>query len=89
MIVTVEISLYPLQSEYKEVIIAFIKRLREYDDITCRSTEMSTLIKGEWSMVMSLLQRELGEVFNHLANSATIIKIIPKDLPIEGGYVSW
>jgi uncharacterized protein YqgV (UPF0045/DUF77 family) len=89
MIVTVEISLYPLQEDYKDVIIAFIKRLREHDEITCRTTEMSTLVKGEWSSVMSILEQELGDVYPLLTNSATILKIIPKDLPIENGYVNW
>lgn len=89
MIVTVEISLYPLQEDYKNAIITFLNKMRGHKDIVCRTTEMSTLIKGEWSEVMSILEKELGVVFNAVGNSSTVLKIIPKDLPFEEGYVKW
>lgn len=88
MIATVEISLYPLQNEYKTVIIDFILSLQNKSEIDVYVTEMSTYIKGEWSMIMAILSEELAVVYKKVPNSSTVIKIIPQDLPVEAGYKS-
>lgn len=86
MIVTIEISLYPLQPDYREVILGFIRSVRQVQDIETHTTEMSTLVKGEWSTVMEMLTSKLGAVFAELPACSTVIKVVPQDLDIAAGY---
>lgn len=89
MKVTVEISLYPLVEDYTSVIIEFIKRLKGNSRIEVNSTAMSTYISGDYDVVMETLTRELKEVYQHIPDSSTIMKIIPKDLNVEDGFLTF
>ena len=50
--ITVEISLYPLDADYKPVIRAFIHQLRKHDGIETITNQMSTQVRGEFDAVM-------------------------------------
>ncbi len=52
MKITVEISMYPLDSDYKPAIRAFIHELRGYGDIETVTNQMSTQVRGEFDDVM-------------------------------------
>ncbi len=52
MIITVEISLYPLDADYKPAIRAFIHELRTHDGIETVTNQMSTQVRGEFDAVM-------------------------------------
>jgi len=52
MIITVEISLYPLDADYKPAIRAFIHDLRTHDGIQTVTNQMSTQVCGEFDAVM-------------------------------------
>ena len=52
MMITVEMSLYPLNADYKPVIRAFIHELRTYDGIETVTNQMSTQVSGEFDDVM-------------------------------------
>jgi len=52
MMITVEISLYPLDIDYKPVIRAFIHQLRKHDGIETVTNQMSTQVRGEFDEVM-------------------------------------
>ncbi|MEM9547921.1 MAG: YkoF family thiamine/hydroxymethylpyrimidine-binding protein [Bacteroidota bacterium] len=87
MKVTVELSLYPLREKYTAVIIGFIKSLKEYQAIQVHTTAMSTYVTGEYDAVMQSLQVELKKIYEVVPDSATVIKIIPKDLNVEDGFL--
>ena len=89
MTITVEISLYPLDKEYKEHVINFIKAMNTYHSLITRTTAMSTYVIGEFSEVMQMLTKELAIVYKHIPNSSTIVKIIPQELEIEVGYLEF
>lgn len=86
MIVTIELSLYPLNDSFDVHILNFIKRLRTYPELAVYSNPISTYIKGDLSTVMSILAKELETIYSNIETSSTIIKIINRDLPIEDGY---
>lgn len=86
MQVTIELSLYPLRENYKEIILDFIKHLRAYEEIEVFTTEMSTYVKGEWNAVIPILQKELGSIYEADDASSTVLKIIPQELPVEDGF---
>jgi uncharacterized protein YqgV (UPF0045/DUF77 family) len=81
MIFTIEISHYPLINDYEEDIISFIQQLHEIPNIIVRTNAMSTQVKGEHFIILPAI----GEIISKLGGktSSTILKIIPRDLPIE------
>ena len=52
MNITVEISMYPLDADYKPPIKAFVRRLREHPGLETRTNQMSTQVRGEFDAVM-------------------------------------
>jgi uncharacterized protein YqgV (UPF0045/DUF77 family) len=55
MKITVDISMYPLDAEYKPAIKAFIRKLRTFDGLTLVTNQLSTQINGEFDAVTSAL----------------------------------
>lgn len=86
MIVTIEISIYPLQDNYGDIILQFIKRLKSLENISVETNSMSTYIQGEWDRVMQVLTVELTPIFQELDMSSTIIKIVNRKIPLKNGY---
>jgi len=87
MKITAEISLYPLQSDYKEQVIQFIKSMNQHGRLTIRTTAMSTYVVGEYDAVMQMLTVELRQLFEALPNCSLVFKIIPQDLGVEEGFL--
>ena len=86
MIVTLEISHYPLKDDYEEEIISFIQRLKRNEKLTIITNAMSTQIKGEYDIIIPYVFNNLKEILSVGSTSSTIIKLIPRDLPIEVSY---
>ncbi len=89
MIITVEISHYPLTAHYEEDIISFIDLLKKYSELTVKTTPMSTYVKGDSTIIFSAIEKSLTYIFKGGNLSSTVIKIIPKDLPVEEGYLNF
>ena len=89
MIVTVEISHYPLTEHYEEDIISLIDSIKKHHGLTIKTTPMSTYVKGESSIVFRVIEQSLSSIFKRGNLSSTILKIIPKDLPVEDGYLDF
>jgi len=89
MYITVEISLYPLQEDYKTAIKTFIKSLKADTSsaVTIRTTAMSTYVAGPYKEVMASLTKHLQAVYEQVPHSATVMKIIPQQLHVEDGFV--
>ena len=60
---SVEISMYPLNSDYKPAIIDFIKRLRKHPFISIETNGMSTQIFGNYKRVMNAINTEMKNTF--------------------------
>ena len=58
---SVEISLYPLEENYKNRIIEFIERLKESGKIDVITNGMSTQLFGEFDDIMDVLKSEIGK----------------------------
>ena len=87
MNVSAELSLYPLDANYKERIISFIKRLKENKDLRIVTNGMSTQIFGDYDVLLDLLKEELKpELEKH--RCMAVIKIgdglmFPESIPSE------
>ena len=87
MIVTVEISHYPLRDDYEADILSLIEIFRSNNQAKVWTNSMSTYIKGEWKDVNKLLSRGLETVWSKGNTSSTVMKIIPRELPVEEGFL--
>jgi uncharacterized protein YqgV (UPF0045/DUF77 family) len=51
MIITADISMYPLDENFIEPITKFIKQLRTYDGLEIVTNQLSTQVKGDFDQV--------------------------------------
>jgi len=89
MKITIELSLYPLVEDYTSIIVDFIKSLKSNDSIKVYSTAMSTYVSGDYDIVMQIVTTELKKVHILIPDSSTVMKIIPKDLNVENGFLDF
>lgn len=61
MIVTVEISYYPLADNFSKPIDLFISKISS-PDITVEPGKMSTVLTGDYQKVMAALQQAMGDL---------------------------
>ncbi len=67
MDIGVEISLYPLKSEFVPAVHAFIERLSGDSRLKIVTNSLSTQVFGAYEEVMEALRRELRATFDSLA----------------------
>lgn len=76
MEISVDISLYPLQAEYEEAILAFIAALEKEQSVDVVRSELSTQVHGEYHTIMQLLEREVFNVFDEIPHSVFVMKFV-------------
>lgn len=76
MDIGVEISLYPLASEYIPSIQAFIDRLNAHAELRVLTNSMSTQIFGEYEQVMRVLTLEMRATFAAENKSVFVMKVL-------------
>jgi uncharacterized protein YqgV (UPF0045/DUF77 family) len=64
MIVSVDISYYPLAEDFEKPVNAFIRQLADYPDISVETGKMSTMITGEFTEIMHLLTKTMGDLMD-------------------------
>ena len=57
--ITADISFYPLEDNYLETINQFLESLHKNEDIKIETSDVNTIITGEYSNVMQLVEKEL------------------------------
>lgn len=87
MIITAEISHYPLAQEYESFIIAFIDSLKNVDGVDVWTHAMSTFVKGESNLVFEAIDKAICSSPEQAAS--TVIKIVNRDLPVESGLLNF
>jgi uncharacterized protein YqgV (UPF0045/DUF77 family) len=55
MMITVDISMYPLDSDYKPPVKDFIRRLRKHAGLELVTNQLSTQVCGEFTVVTAAL----------------------------------
>lgn len=76
MEISVDISLYPLQDEYVQPIRAFIAAVEKNQNIQVVKNSLSTQVFGKYHDVMSILEKEIFEVFDEFPHSVIVLKIV-------------
>jgi uncharacterized protein YqgV (UPF0045/DUF77 family) len=84
---SVEISLYPLEENYKNRIIEFVGRLKSTGKFDVITNGMSTQLFGDYEDIMDVLKSEIGKELS-MHRTMAILKIgdgllRPEDIPEE------
>ena len=75
MEISVELTLTPLQDDYEQHIIDFIKRLRQ-SEFTILENPLSTQIFGDYDKIMSFLTIEIKKAFGNMEHVLAYIKLV-------------
>ena len=83
MRVTAEMSLYPLQGQPLEKILAFIETITSDSRLEVVVNQLSTQVRGELGIVMSTITTAIERSFGYGGAQALVLKILNADLPIN------
>ena len=73
---TVEISLYPLDSDYIPPIKDFIERLNTYPELVVITNAMSTQVSGEHKRLFEILAVETERTFTAVGRKVFVMKVL-------------
>jgi uncharacterized protein YqgV (UPF0045/DUF77 family) len=82
MRVTAEMSLYPLQGQPLDKILAFIETIHGERRLEVVVNQLSTQVRGELDVVMSTVAKALERSFGAGGSQALVLKVLNGDLPI-------
>ena len=80
MRISVDLSMYPLNADYRPSIIRFIERLRDIAGIQIETNGMSSQVYGEYDRVMEVLTAEIKSVFGSEDKVSMVMKVVNDDL---------
>lgn len=78
MNISIDLTLSPLQDDYEEHVINFIKRIRN-SEFTVLENPLSTQIYGDYDSLMSFLTQEIKRSFAEVDISVLQMKIVKTD----------
>lgn len=76
MKLTAEMSLYPLNAEFKPIIQRFIDALLEGESIEVIRNPLSTQVSGEYEKVFQLIQETLAASTEQFGKQVLVVKFI-------------
>lgn len=82
MITTVEISNYPLNSDYEPIIIDFIERCQA-SGIKVKVNATSTHLQGDYDLVMETIQKEIKTSFEKYGKMIFVVKVLLGELDLD------
>ena len=77
---SLEISMYPLNEDFKPSIIQFIKNLRKHPFLKVDTNGMSTQVFGDYKRVMNAINTEMENTFLNENSVVFTLKVINSDL---------
>ena len=75
MKISVDISLYPLQENYRAVVKAFIKDIEDMPNTGVTSNAMSTTLFGDYQDIMPVLKQAMQHALKEVPQSIFVIKL--------------
>ncbi len=76
MHVAVELSLYPLTSEFIPPILDFIERLKAHRGLAVVTNSMSTQVSGDYDAVFDALRAEIGWSLAGPSRAVFVMKVL-------------
>lgn len=78
MEISVELTFSPLQDDFEEHIVQFIKKLRA-TGLTVLENPLSTQVYGSYDVVMQVLNKEIKIAFELMDRGLLYMKIVKSD----------
>ncbi|GAB5474148.1 MAG: hypothetical protein Mars2KO_22470 [Maribacter sp.] len=78
MNISIELTFSPLQNDFEDHIIAFIKKLRS-SGLTVMENPLSTQVYGNYDTVMGVLNAEIKTAFELMDKGLLFMKIVKTD----------
>lgn len=78
MNISVELTFSPLQNDFEDHIIAFIKKMRS-SGLTVLENPLSTQVYGDYDTVMGVLHTEIKTAFELMDKGLLFMKIVKSD----------
>lgn len=82
MKITVDISMYPLDADYKPAIKAFIRELRKADGLTLVTNQLSTQVNGEFDAVTTAINACMRASMEQQDKVVFVARYLSADLDI-------
>ncbi len=80
MKLSVEISMYPLQADYKSKINAFLEQLNsQAGDVEIRTSNMSTRLFGDFDQLTNLLNQAMKDSMQRFGKIVFVCKYLEGD----------
>ncbi len=79
---TVEISKYPLNSDYEHPILDFIERIKSNNNIKVKTNATSTHVVGDYDEVMATLNKEMKFSFEKYGKAIFVMKVLKGELAV-------
>ena len=89
MIVTAEVSLYPLSDDFEAPIISFVKRLNQNQAVEVFTHSMSTFVRGDSEKVFNAINEAFEKSVENIDTVSLIIKVVNRDLKVEKGFLGF
>ncbi|MEE4185761.1 MAG: thiamine-binding protein [Gammaproteobacteria bacterium] len=83
MRITVDISLYPLDANYKPAIRRFIKMLRTYPGLNLHTNQMGTQVNGEFAAVTAAVNACMEAAMEEGGKVVVAARYVNSDLAID------
>lgn len=83
MKLTIEISMYPLRSDYEKQVIDFIAELRSHKLDLVKVNAMSTQVVGDHHIAMDAVNKSVATVYENDVKASFVIKILPGALDLD------
>lgn len=77
MLLSAELSLYPLDADVETAVLAFIDDLKTKGTVSVVTNSMSTQISGEWEAVFDAVQSALKVSYEGAGRQVLVAKFIP------------
>lgn len=77
MKLTAEISMYPLQENYRSLIGDFIEKLNQYEGLDISTSATSTLVIGDYHHLMQVFTEMLEWSYQTHGRAVFVTKFIP------------
>lgn len=77
MLLSAEITMYPLQEEYIPVIRAFIEKLNTFENLQVETVPTATILMGDYDVVMEVLKEAMRWSHEHQGKAVFITKFLP------------
>ena len=71
-----ELSMYPLDENYGNIILEFLHRLKQYEGLEVKTNSMSTQVFGEYDFLMDTLKKEMKTSFEKPEGIVVVMKLV-------------